>query len=75
MSLASKPIPNELLGTTVSDMWDELQGWNRGSYAEYLPLEVVKQIQSFELKEDNEVGDLLYCGSGKKGKFSIKSSV
>lgn len=33
-----------------------------------------KKIQSYELKDDLELGDLVYWRNGNKGKFSIKST-
>lgn len=48
-SLAIKLIPDALIGATVGEMWDNLQGWKWEDFAEFLPTDVLKQIQSYEL--------------------------
>lgn len=73
-SLASQEIPAELLGATVGEMWEMGQGWKWDVFAPYLESNVLKQIQSYELKEDTEVQDLIYWQGNSKGKFSIKST-
>lgn len=77
-SLATQPIPEALLGASVNEMWDINQGWCWDLFADYLPHEVLKVIQSFELRESDEQGDLIYWRQGKQGKqgkFSIRSSL
>lgn len=46
-----------------------------GINSPYLSPEVLKQIQSFEVKEDTEAQDLVYWKGGTKGKFTIKSAL
>lgn len=74
-NLATQAKPDEFLDARVSNMLDSLQGWESESFIEYLPPDALEQIQSFEFKENQEIGDLLYWSSGKKKKFSIKSSL
>ena len=75
IELAAVPVPTELLGHTVEEMWDVAQGWKWDVFAPYLPQDVLRRIQSYELKDDPTVGDLVYWREGIKGKFSIKSAL
>lgn len=65
-NLTIHPVPEELSGATVNEMWDPLVGWKWDNFAPYLHQDTLKCIQSFELKEDAELGDLIYWSSGKK---------
>lgn len=48
-------------GDTIEEMWDRNQGWKWEIFAPYLAQEYLKLIESFELKEDPELANLLYC--------------
>lgn len=74
-NLAIQPVPRELEGATVNEMWDSITGWKWESFAPFLHQDTLKLIQAIELKEDAELGDLIYWQSGNKGKFSIKSAL
>lgn len=73
--LITQPIPTELEGATVGEMWEAGQGWRWEIFSPYLPHDTLKLIQSHELKEDHNIGDLVYWQDGTKGKFSIKSAI
>lgn len=73
--VVTQPIPPELEGATVDDMWDKDFGWKWETFASYLNSDHLKMIQSFELKEDAELGDLVYWHGTPRGKFSIKSAI
>lgn len=73
--LATQPIPTDLLGATVNEMWDSVQGWRWEKFVDYLPQDVIKIIQSFELSDSEEHGDLIYWQQDKQGKFTIRSSL
>lgn len=73
--LATQPIPDEILGATVNEMWDPNLGWRWEIFADYLPQNILKIIQSFEVRVSEEQGDLLYWHHGKQGKFTIRSSL
>lgn len=75
IDLASVPVPNEILGYTVEEMWEVGQGWKWDVFGPYLNQDVLRRIQSFALEEDSEAGDLLYWRDGAKGKFTIKSAL
>lgn len=46
-------------GKTVEEMWEHNQGWKWDIFSPYLPQEDLKIIQSYELKEDPSVGDMV----------------
>lgn len=75
IEFASLPVPEELLGSTVEEMWVMNQGWKWDIFGPYLPQDVLRRINSFALKDDLESGDLLYWRDGPKGKFTIKSAL
>lgn len=71
--LATQSIPMDILGATIEDMWEKDHGWKSNAFAPYLQPEVLKKIQSFKLKDDPDVVDLVYWQGNSKGKFIIKS--
>lgn len=73
--LATQNIPGDTLGATVEEMWEKHHGWKWNIFAPYLPSDVLKQIQSFQLKDDPDIGDLVYWQGNSKGKFTIKSAL
>ena len=75
IDLAASPVPADILGHTVEEMWETGQGWKWDVFGPYLPQDVLRRIQSYELKDDPTIGDLLYWREGAKGKFSIKSAL
>lgn len=70
--LVTQPIPPEIAGATVGEMWESDVGWKWDTFAQYLPQDVLKLIQAHELKDDPNMGDLIYWKSSSKGKFTIK---
>lgn len=58
--LASQTIPDELIGATFHDMWEHGTGWKGDSFVAYLLQDVLKLIEAHELKNDPNLGDLLY---------------
>lgn len=73
--LNTQPIPLELVGATVEEMWDKDFGWKWEQFAAYMCLDVLKKIQAYELKVDPSIGDLVYWQGTENGKFTIKSSL
>lgn len=73
--VVTQPIPMELAGASVHDMWQPNLGWKWVVFAPYLSQDHLKRIQAHELREDNEEGDLIYWQGNNKGKFSIKSAI
>lgn len=73
--VSTQLIPSSIAGATVVEMWDEIDGWKWDCFAPYLAQENLKIIQSFELKDYPELGDLVYWQGGSKGKLSIKSAL
>lgn len=69
-----QPIPPELAGATVDEMWDHSTGWKWDTIAPFLHQDTLKLIQAFELKNDPEMADLVYWKDAKQGKFSIRSA-
>ncbi|KAL2896029.1 hypothetical protein RDABS01_037813, partial [Bienertia sinuspersici] len=65
-------IPEDIEGAIVEEMWEVGVGWKWEKFADLLPSKVLKQINSHELIEGQNVGDLLYWRGGKHGNFSIK---
>lgn len=75
IDLATQEVPIEILGATVEDMWEDNVGWKWETFAPYLNQDILKLIEAHELKNDPNLGDLLYWKDGNKGKFSIKSAI
>lgn len=73
--LVTTPIPVELEGATVEEMWEHSQGWKWEVFGPYLPQETLKLIQAHELHNDPNIGDLIYWKKGAKGKFTIRSAL
>lgn len=71
--LITDPIPMELTGATVEEMWEVGHGWKWDILSPYLQQDTLKLIQAHELTCDPELGDLLYWNDSPKGKFTIKS--
>lgn len=73
IELAILPVPVEIAGATVEEMWEVDQGWKWDVFAPYLTQETLKLIQSHELKNDPDIADLMYWKAESKGKFTIRS--
>lgn len=56
-TVATQPIPVDISGATVADMWDDIQGWKWDTFAPYLDQEHLKLIEAFELQPDAETAD------------------
>ncbi|KAK9699777.1 hypothetical protein RND81_08G195600 [Saponaria officinalis] len=54
------PIPEAILGATVSEMWDEDSGWKWDVFSNYLPREQLQKIASYSLAPDPYLEDCLY---------------
>ncbi|KAL2899374.1 hypothetical protein RDABS01_024456 [Bienertia sinuspersici] len=72
ISKGSAPIPDNLDGATVEEMWLQGLGWKWDDFSHLLPPVALKHIMAHKLIEDQEVGDLVYWKGSKNGKFSIK---
>ncbi|XP_074314431.1 uncharacterized protein LOC141649645 [Silene latifolia] len=72
---ALAPIPEAILGNTVSEMWSENSGWNWDCFANFLPQEILQKISSILLTDDPEMEDSLYWNGTSSGKFSLKSAL
>lgn len=73
--LVTHPLPMKLAGATVEEMWEPENGWRWEVFSPFLDADTLKLIQSYELKVDTDMGDLVYWKDGEKGKFSIKSAL
>ncbi|XP_056688793.1 uncharacterized protein [Spinacia oleracea] len=73
--LVTKPLSPDLAGATVAEMWESGFGWRWEIFSPYLQQDTLKLIQSYELKDDPDIGDLVYWQGESKGKFSIKSAL
>lgn len=74
-NLATQEIPQDIAGATVAEMWTSNEGWKWDQIADLLPAEVIQQIDSFEVKEDPDMADLVFWQHGNKGQFTIKSAL
>lgn len=75
MDLTIKQVPPHLLGATVCEMWDHNLGWKRETFAEYLPISVLKSIQAYKLIDDESCNDAFFWNKAASGCFSIKSAI
>ncbi|KAL2941204.1 hypothetical protein RDABS01_029554, partial [Bienertia sinuspersici] len=73
IDLAVKEVPQHCLGAIVEEMWCNTNGWKWDEFVKYLPLSVLKLIQSHELTPNEEVEDLLFWNGATSGGFTIKS--
>lgn len=71
----TQPVPMELAGATVEEMWEHKNGRKWDIFSPFLPSETLKLIQAFELRNDPSIGDLVYWKNGPKGRFSIKYAI
>lgn len=58
---ATHPIPSDILGATVQEMWEEGQGWRWDIFSPYLHQNTLKLIQAHKVKENSEVQWEIYC--------------
>ncbi|XP_074313591.1 uncharacterized protein LOC141648774 [Silene latifolia] len=72
---AIAPIPTDILGATVSEMWNEANGWKWDLFANYLPQIELQKIASFLLSPDPELEDTVFWKGTTSGNFSIKSAL
>ncbi|XP_074298106.1 uncharacterized protein LOC141628922 [Silene latifolia] len=66
------PIPENILGAIVSEMWCEFNGWKWDLFADYLPQDLLLKIASISLVNDPSLDDSLYWQGSSSGKFTIK---
>lgn len=59
----------------VRDMWDTNEGWKFDQFVDFLPADILKMIDSFELQEDPEAIDNIFWNGEASGGFSIKSAL
>ncbi|KAL9228579.1 hypothetical protein vseg_004142 [Gypsophila vaccaria] len=69
------PIPESILGATVSDMWDADSGWKWDEFANFLPQVELLKIASYFLSPEPDIEDELYWNGSAHGKFTIKSAL
>lgn len=74
VDLATKDVPMELLGATVCEMWDQTLGWKWDNFSEYLPISILKLIESHEVVNDDSLDDQFFWAGAGTGSFSIKSA-
>ncbi|KAK9671970.1 hypothetical protein RND81_12G067000 [Saponaria officinalis] len=72
---AIAPVPDSILGATVSEMWDETSGWKWDEFSNFLPDEELKKIVSYSLSPNPYLEDSLFWNGTSHGKFSIKSAL
>ncbi|KAL2902361.1 hypothetical protein RDABS01_027443 [Bienertia sinuspersici] len=75
IELAIKPIPEEILGATVFEMWEFGSSWKWDKFAEFLPLSVLKTIQSLEVVLDDDAHDTFFWNGSSDSEFTIKSAI
>lgn len=71
-ALTIEPIPHNLDGATVEEMWDPEMGWKWELFANLLPATILENIAALKLVENSEWGDLRYWKGSTSGAFSIK---
>ena len=72
LDLAKRDTSNMDQSYMVSDYWDVKRGWRRDLFADYLLVEVLKSLTSFELCLEQKMGDYFYLKASKSGHFAIK---
>jgi len=70
---ALRPIPEEHRGRRIRDYWQQGRGWDWSQLSQLLPSDVLKQVASFELIDD-EVGDRPIWTGGNSSQFTIKAA-
>lgn len=65
----------DLLEAYVNDLWDPNSGWIFEKFVDYLPSDVLKIIDSFELQSDEDAIDQVYWNGSPNGGFSIKCAI
>lgn len=58
--VATQVVPDKINGVIVDDLWDMEIAWKCKDFASYLPPHILKEIDSYVLKEDLMVDDLAY---------------
>lgn len=75
-NLAIHSIPEEIVGATVSEIWDEsICGWNWDIFSSLLPCEILTRIAAHKIIEDPNVGNLYSWRGTQSRKFSIKNAL
>ncbi|XP_074287668.1 uncharacterized protein LOC141612819 [Silene latifolia] len=69
------PIPDTILGATVSEMWDANGDWKWDEFSNYLPQEELKKIAAYSISPEPDMEDSLYWNGTSHGKFSIQSAL
>ncbi|KAL2929247.1 hypothetical protein RDABS01_034658 [Bienertia sinuspersici] len=69
-----KEVPQNILGATVAEMWNDELGWKWDTFAEYLPLNILRKIQSFELSNTGCL-ETFYWNASPGGTFTVESAV
>ncbi|KAL2929232.1 hypothetical protein RDABS01_034643 [Bienertia sinuspersici] len=69
-----KEVPQNILGATVAEMWNDELGWKWDTFAEYLPLNILRKIQSLELSNTGCL-DTFYWNDSPGGTFTVESAV
>ena len=73
--LSMGPIPPEIEGATVGEMWEDNEGWKWDLFAHLLPPLILKNIAALKLTTNPELGDLRYWKGSTHGGFSIKHAM
>ncbi|KAL2897415.1 hypothetical protein RDABS01_039198 [Bienertia sinuspersici] len=55
IEVATKDVPETILGVIVEEMWDCTQGWKRDTFAEFLPISILQKIQACEVLVKNDL--------------------
>ncbi|XP_074290582.1 uncharacterized protein LOC141617299 [Silene latifolia] len=69
------PIPDDLLGATVAEMWDEGMGWKWDVFSNFLSREDLLKIAAYYLSPKTDMEGSLYWNASSSGKFTVKSAL
>jgi len=73
--LATSTIPPSIIDYTVSDCWEENNGWKWELFSELLPEEALKSIAACEVTSSDEWKDKLIWDDSTHGGFLVKSAL
>ncbi|XP_074266442.1 uncharacterized protein LOC141589715 [Silene latifolia] len=68
------PLPEDILGATVSDMWDESSGWKWDVFSNFLSREDLLKIAAYSLSPEPYLEDSLYWNASSSDWVSKNAS-
>ena len=70
LDAAERDVPHQMHDNLAAEYWDTQTGWKWEKFSNYLPREILNQIASCELFQDDE-GDQLFCKGNGTGKCKL----